>query len=204
MTLPFEGALGTAAQTAAPKVREHFLMSPGSRRYAGTMRRVWRARGWRGVLAWPVLKISAWADLLFTDSGTDVPFEMVHVVKLHDDGRARMTWTRTFRFPGVTRRFHATMVYDPARGLIDDRMGATGWLEVELIPRIENGALHMQSARQWVHAGPLRVRLPKLIAGEARIHEWEDPRGGLCIRVTIHNPLLGEIFGYEGGFDRVE
>ena len=53
--LPFQAALGDALALAAPKVREHFLQQPGTRRYRGTMRRVWRREDWRGWLAAPFL-----------------------------------------------------------------------------------------------------------------------------------------------------
>lgn len=204
LLLPFEAALGPGVAQASPRVREHFLQPPGTRRYRGRMTRVWRARGWRGLVSAPVLWLGSRAHLLFSETGEDVAFELENVVTAHPDGRARMTWTRTFRFPRATHVFHAVMVHDPERGLIDDRLGRRGLLEVELAPRVEHGGVVVDSRRQWLRLGRLRVPLPAWLAGHARIHEWEDAQGRLAIRVTVSNPLLGAFFGYEGSFERVE
>lgn len=209
MMLPFEAALAPEdAARLSPRVREHFLQPVGTRRvYRGTMRRVWRAGGARGALTVPVLWASSRARLLFARTGTDVGFELENVVTPHPDGRARMTWTRTFRFPDATHVFHAVMMGDPERRLIDDRLGRGGGLEVHLQPRVgEDGSLRMESGRQWLRGGRrVRVPLPAWAAGRADIHEWEEPNGaGLGIRVAISNPLMGEFFGYEGSFERVE
>lgn len=208
MRLPFEGALAPEdAARMSPKVREHFLQPVGTRRlYRGTMGRVWRAGGARGALARPALWASSRAHLLFDRVGTDVGFELENVVTPHPDGRARMTWTRTFRFPDATHVFHAVMACDPGRRLVDDRLGRNGELEVHLQPRVlDDGSLAMESRRQWLRLGRrVRVPLPGWAAGRASIHEWERPDGSLGIRVAISNPVMGEFFGYEGSFQRVE
>jgi uncharacterized protein DUF4166 len=204
VTLPFQAALGAAIEAVAPGVKAHFLQQPGTCRYRGTMRRVWRRSGWRGWLAGPVLRIGSWTDTLFANTGTDVPFELENIVTARPDGRTTMGWTRTFHFREGTRRFHGLMLFSTERGSIVDWLGKTHHLEVELHPRIEEGAIFIDSGRQWLKVGPVRVPVPRWLAGRARIHEWDLPDGSLGIRVTIDNPLLGEFFGYEGSFARVE
>lgn len=202
--LPFEEALGPSAALATPRVRERFLQREGSRRYQGRMDRIWRARGLRGWLAYPLLWLSSRLHMLFPDTGMGIRFEVENIVTPLAGGRASMTWTRTFHFPARDRVFHATMVYDPRRRLIDDRLGRSGRLEVELRPVVEDGGLSITSGRQWLHLGRLRIRIPGWLAGRARIREWERPDGRLGIKVTISNPLLGDFFGYEGSFERVD
>lgn len=202
--LPFQAALGTALEGATPRVREHFLQPPGTCRYRGVMRRVWRRAGWRGRLPAPLLRFGSLHGKLFADTGADVPFELENRVTALPDGRATMTWLRTFHFPSGTRQFHGIMLFEPARGVIVDWLGKARQLEVELHPQVERGAVTLRSGRQWVCLGPLRLPFPDWIAGRAHVREWEEPDGSLAVRVTIDNPLLGEFFGYEGSFRLVE
>ena len=198
--LPFQSFLGTSMEQAAPEVQKHFLQSSGTRRYRGVMKRVWRRAGWQGRLAGPFLKIGSWTGNLFADTGTDVPFELENAVTSLPDGRASMTWDRTFYFPKATRRFKAVMVFDPERRAIIDRLGKSGHLEVELYAQVCEGAMIIQSGRQWLRLGSLRLPLPSWFAGRANVREWQEADGSLGISVTIYNRLLGDFFGYEGSF----
>jgi hypothetical protein len=60
----------------------------------------------------------------------------------------------------------------------------------------------IRSRRQWLtpFGLPLRIRLPRCLAGEAAIHEWQASESSLGIRVTISNRIVGQFFGYEGTF----
>jgi len=113
-----------------------------------------------------------------------------------------MTFERTFSFPGVHRRFQATMRFCERDGLILDALGAAGFLMVELQPSIREGAITIHSGRQWLtlFGLPVRIRLPGLLVADATIHEWQESEDSLGIRVAISNPLLGSFFGYEGTF----
>jgi hypothetical protein len=42
--------------------------------------------------------------------------------------------------------------------------------------------------------------LPRILAGEATIEEWQESETSLGIRVTISNRLFGPFFGYYGTF----
>jgi hypothetical protein len=87
------------------------------------MRRVWRRAGWQGRLAAPLLWWGSRRGKLFPDTGADVPFELENCVTPLPDGRATMTWLRTFHFPTGTRRFSGIMLFEPARGVIVDCLG---------------------------------------------------------------------------------
>ncbi|MCI0486667.1 MAG: DUF4166 domain-containing protein [Blastocatellia bacterium] len=201
--LPFQAALGASIEKAAPAVKDHFLQSSGTRRFRGVMRRVWRIGGWRGLMAWPFLKVGQWTGNLFADTGTDIRFELENRVTALPDGRASMTWDRAFYFPKGTRRFNAVMVFDTEREVIVDRLGKSGHLEVELYPQIREGALWIQSGKQRLRIGPLRIPLPRWFTGRASVREWQEADGSLEVSVMVHNPLLGDFFGYEGTFTEI-
>jgi hypothetical protein len=202
--VPFYPALGAACESLPPRLREHFLQPPGTRRYRGTMRRVWRRGGWQGTIIRPMLWLASFSDKLLAQTGADVPFEMEHTVAVLPDGRATMTFDRWFRFPRRTRRFSALWVLDAERTRVLDLIGRDRRLEVELDLKVEEGAAVVRSGRQWVRIGPLRLPRPGWLSGHAEVREWERPDGALEVRVTIRNPLLGAFFGYEGSFARVE
>jgi len=200
---PFQWALGEAVHTLAPKVREHVLQPPGTEvTYRGRMR-VWRDGGWRGRLSGWLLRLGVPARTMFPETGEDVGFEMRHRVESHPDGSLSMTWLRTFRFAGVHRRFDALMrFYDDGRLLVD-WIGGLGLLQVELSPRAVDGTIVVTSRREWVRLGPLRIPIPGWFQGRPHVREWQAPDGTLRIRVEIHNPILGQFFGYEGSYRRV-
>jgi hypothetical protein len=200
---PFQAALGRELDGAAVRVRDHFARPPGTYRYRGVMRRVWRRRGWRGRAATPALWAARLAHTLFPETGDCVPFDLEHTVEALPGGQTCMTFRRTFHFPCSRRHFDAHLTFDLARGAIVDRLGRGGLLEVELHPWVEreSGALHLRSGRQWLRAGSrLRVPIPRRLAGHARVVEWQEPDGGLGISVVVSNAILGDFFGYEGTF----
>jgi hypothetical protein len=200
---PFELVLGSAVTDLSPIVKDHFLQSSGTRRYQGVMNRVWRRKGWQGWLAAIFLKIGSLTQTLFADTGADVPFELVNKVDYLPDGRMSMTWTRTFRFPTVIRKFDAVMLFDPKYEAIVDQLGKTRHLEAILHPHIDGNAMVLVSGLQWLRLGLLRVRVPSILAGRATVREWQQDNDKFGISVTIHNPLLGVFFGYEGSFKLV-
>lgn len=199
-TTPFEAALGDALQHAAPGVRARLCQRHGVQRFQGRMRRVWRASGWRRWASCPILALSASLKKLFPETGAEVPFELENAIGVLPDGRATMSWRRTFRFPHRTRQFDAHMVYDADRGVIMDSLGTAGHLEVELFATIEEGALCIRSGRQRLKLGPCRIPLPACLVGHASVRDWEEADGRFGVRVTISNPILGAFFGYEGWF----
>ena len=199
---PFEWALGEAVHTLAPKVREHVLQPPGSEvTYRGRMR-VWRDAGWRWRIAGWLLRQGVPARTMFPETGEDVEFEMRHRVESHSDGSLSMTWIRTFHFARVRRRFDALMRFHDDRRAVVDWFGGLGLLQVELSPEVVDGAIVVTSGREWLRLGPLRIPIPGCFQGRPHVREWQEPDGTLRIRVAIHNPILGQFFGYEGSYLR--
>ncbi|MEX0777581.1 MAG: DUF4166 domain-containing protein [Phycisphaeraceae bacterium] len=197
---PFAAMLGEQWSAVSPLVRRHFLQNGGRLRYRGVMTRVWRREGWRGALAAPFLALGSLTQTLFAATGRNVPFVVENCVSRRGDGRMTMTWRRRFDFPRRPFIFDAEMHYDPARRLLIDRLGSTRHLEVELSATVRDGGVDIQSHRQWLRLGRLRLGVPRWIAGRARVREWQRSDGMLAIRVVVDNPILGEFFGYEGTF----
>lgn len=201
--LPFQAELGVAIESAAPLVQKHFLQCGGTRRYSGTMTRVWRCKGWKGTVVRPFLWLASLSNTLFAETGVNVPFELENRVTAQADGGATMSWMRTFRFPNRTRHFSASMGYDPDRRAIVDWLGRASHLEVELHASIDDGTVVVESGRQWLHLGGWRIAIPSSLRGNARVREWQVSNDTLGICVTISNPLIGKFFGYEGTFSEV-
>jgi hypothetical protein len=139
---------------------------------------------------------------MFPETGEDVEFEMRHRVESHPDGSLSMTWLRTFRFAGIRRRFDAVMRFHDDRRAVVDWIGGLGLLQVELFPRVVDGAIVVTSGREWVRLGRFGIPIPGWFQGRPQVREWQEPDGTLRIRVEIHNPILGHFFGYEGSYRR--
>lgn len=199
---PFTASLGGLLHTLPGPLREHFGMSRGTKLFEGTMMRIWRREGLPGLLAFPTLWIGSRLDLLFTETGSGIPFRLENRVYETADGQVRMDWIREFSFPSASRRFAAVMRYEEGRGIVDD-LGRRGSLEVELHPEVDGAALVIRSGRQWLRLRRLRIPIPAFLAGEARVREWVAEGATYGIRVEVWNPLLGCVFGYEGTFREV-
>ena len=195
---PFAEALGKDLHLATPLVQAHLAPTLGVHRYQGTMKSVWRIKGFRRWLSAPFLWVGSWMHTLFPETGDGIPFQIVNRSFIGVDGIGHMTFERRFHFPGVERRFEATMHYDEKTDVILDALGHRRHLLVELVPTIEDGgAITLRSRRQWLtpFGLPIRIRLPRFLAGEATIQEWQKSETSLGIRVTISNRLLGAFFG---------
>jgi len=197
---PLREALGDGFGRLAPAVRAHFDQTSGTRRYRGVLDRAWIARGVRGWLARPVLWLCRRAGMFLADAGAGVPFWLTQTAA-DGGGRCVVRWERVLTFPHAVRRFAGAFAFDPQRGTVLEWLGAGRRLETELTCRAEAGALHVTSGRQWLRVTGLCVRVPGLLAGRARLREWQRSDGTLGTSLTVSNPLLGDVLGWEGRFE---
>jgi hypothetical protein len=185
----YEIVLGARIDELAPGLRHYFGELPagatgsgaGEYEVAGS-----RQRWLRPALAWLATR-----QVLFPEYGHRIPFTVENVPTSHG-----LAARRTFSFPGRTR-----IMVDEMRvvdGRLHDRLGRRGGLEVELGLEVVDGGLRMRSGRQWLHLGPVRVRIPGLV----RVTLAEDalPGGRQHVDVRMTAPLLGEVFRYAGTF----
>lgn len=182
----FERALGPAVADLPEPLRTH-VSAVG----AGIGEGVFASAGCTKRMLRPLLRLLARRGVLFPDHGTDVPFRIVNTPTA-DGG---LHTVRTFRFPAGDRVLEDTLrVVD---GHLHDFLGRRNGLEVHMLLTVDEAGLRMRSGPQWVRAGRLRVRVPRL----ARVTVLDTVADGRRhIDVRLRTPMLGEWFRYAGEF----
>jgi len=195
----FARALGADFVRLHPHLRRRFGFDSADRLACvgtGVMDRVWRGRG----IVLPFLAAGTTRHILFPETGHDIPFTIENYAYVDGYGRETVTFVRTFEVAGHRRRrFDATMVYSGRSGTVIDFLGTHQHLAVELALGVDDrGGLRIRSrAPRFRHGVPC----PAVLAGLADVREWYDePADRFRIRVSVTNPRLGPVFGYEGSF----
>lgn len=194
----FKRALGRRFDDLHPQLRRRFGFEQ-SCVGTGVMAEIWR--GGRHTV--PFLKLGTSRNILFPETGTDIPFTIENHVYQDSFGRDVVTFVRTFDIrPGLRRRFDATMIYSQQRGEIVDYLGTHQHIAVDLHLDVDQqGGLRIRSGEQRFRLAGLDCRLPEGLTGTADLHEWyDDEHECFQIRVTVSNPRFGPIFGYRGRF----
>jgi hypothetical protein len=196
MTGVYERALGDAADDLHPRVRERYAIGPGDGAVVG--------RGEmdieNGTLALPALYAMPARDLLFPETGTDVPFT-VTTVAYELDGHEAMTTRRTFEFGDTQRRFDSVTVWDHDHDRLLDFLGRGGLIASELRPRVEDGALVVGGGRQWLRAGGRYVPLPGPLAADVEVRDrYSEDDERYHVLGTVRSALTGRILRYRGTF----
>ncbi|MEU7021700.1 DUF4166 domain-containing protein [Streptomyces sp. NPDC046203] len=206
MTSIFRTAMGEDAFARLhPELQRRFSVGLASGEMCvgrGAMDRIWHGRGLTRHLVRPFLAVGGTRNILLPRTGRQVPFTIENVPYLDSYGRETVTFVRTFRLPGGPRRFDATMVNGPTGGRIVDYLGTHQHLASELQLSAEpDGSLLIRSGEHRFREGPVDVRVPELIGGDAEVRESFDERAGrFRISVRVVNRYIGPLFGYEGSF----
>ena len=164
----------------------------------GVMERVWSVRWFR-----PILHLLARSDTLFPENATDAPTTMHIFIGRDKAGRLCHYWNRTFRFPHRERRINAHLVWEPARRWVAEWMGPGDCLEmawhVQFAPP---SVIEIDARMEALRLGSLRIPLPRLMQLDAYTVDTADSDRDDHLRceLTLSNPLLGRMFGYEGAF----
>ena len=151
----------------------------------------------------PFLRLGAFRNILFPEQGTNIPFTIENYPYIDGYGRKTVTFVRTLQLPsGKKRRFDATMVHSQKRGAIVDYLGTHQHLATDLVLEVlDDGSLHLQTTGQRFFEGPVAFRFPALGTGTAELYErYDEARGVYKIRMQLHNPYFGFLFGYDGEF----
>jgi hypothetical protein len=178
---------------------DQYLFGPGERVVLeGTMERVWR----RGRWLWPFFWLASWPEMLFPETGLDVPVSVD--IRAAKEPSLRHVWRRDFRFPsGRRRRFTSRMDYDERLRRVIEVIGPAGILAIDWDMRFEPPSTLLLGAAGWVlRLGPLRLHLPGWLLGSGRAIETADLSrpGTIRIDFMVSHPLLGDVFGYVGEF----
>jgi hypothetical protein len=198
MNSVFERALGSAYAELHPAIRDRYaLTSTDNRRCVGygRMRSIRR-----NPFALPVLWAGPSRNLLFPETGTDVPFR-VRTVPFDENGVESVAYIRWFDV-GPGRRFDAYMRYDEARDCIVDALGTHRTLQTELrLTATQTGALRIETGDQWIAYRGRSVAVPNPLRADVDVTErYDDDQDRFEIAVEISNPLVGFVFGYDGWF----
>ncbi|WP_406863189.1 DUF4166 domain-containing protein [Streptomyces sp. HUAS MG47] len=202
MTSIFRTAMGDAEfGRLHPQLQRRFSVGLDSGEACtgrGVMDRIWHGPAY----VKPFLALGGLRNILVPRTGRRVPFTIENVPYADSYGRETVTFVRTFALPGGPRRFDATMVHSPERGCVLDYLGTHQHLASDLHLSAEpDGSLLIRSGEHRFREGPVDVRVPELIGGEAEVREsYDEAAGRFRIRVRVVNRYVGPLFGYEGSF----
>jgi hypothetical protein len=204
MTSIFQRALGPDFARLHPEIQARFdLWSGGGEGSVGVgvMDEIWRAPGFTR----PFLHLGSWRNLMFPETGRDVPFTIENWPYVDRFGRETVTFVRTFELARHRRRFDATMVYSEQRGTVVDYLGTHQHLAADVHLSVDaHGGLRLRTGAQRFHEGPVGFRFPMSLSGCGDVHEWFDEDAGRHrIEVVVSNPRFGRLFGYRGSFTAV-
>ncbi|MGN9794813.1 DUF4166 domain-containing protein [Streptomyces sp. OZ13] len=201
MTSIFRTAMGETFERLHPQLRRRFSVGLDSGEACtghGVMDRIWHGPAF----VKPFLALGGSRNILVPRTGRDVPFTIENVPYADSHGRETVTFVRTFALPGGPRRFDATMVLAPEGDRVLDYLGTHQHLASDLHLSAEpDGSLLIRSGEHRFREGPVDVRVPGLIGGDAEVREsYDDATGRFRIRVRVTNRRFGPLFGYEGSF----
>ncbi|MGW0603850.1 DUF4166 domain-containing protein [Streptomyces sp. NPDC002644] len=197
----FRRVMGAEFGRLHPELRRRFsvgLESGEACTGTGVMDRVWHGRR----VVRPFLALGATRNILVPRQGRDVPFVIENVPYADTFGRETVSFVRTFHLPDGPRRFDAQMVTAPEGDRILDYLGTHQHLASDLhLTAGDGGELIIRSGEHRFREGPLDVRVPAVIGGDAEVREsFDEDTGRFLIRVRVVNRYVGPLFGYEGSF----
>ncbi|MEU1893591.1 DUF4166 domain-containing protein [Streptomyces pristinaespiralis] len=197
----FRSAMGADFDRLHPELQRRFSVGLDSNEACvghGVMDRIWHGRAF----VKPFLALGATRNILVPRTGRDVPFTIENVPYSDSSGRETVTFVRTFALPSGPRRFDATMVLAPGGDRVLDYLGTHQHLASDLHPTAEpDGSLLIRSGVHRFREGPLDLRVPDLIGGDAEVREaFDEATGRFRIRVRVTSRRFGPLFGYTGSF----
>lgn len=199
----YEQVLGEEFYKLHPRIQQRFgfksedqLASIGH----GIMKHIW----YNKIIAL-LLYLGTFRHIMFPQGGKDIPFSIENFAYIDSYGRETVTWIRKFKFPRMIRHFDATMVYSGDREVIVDYLGNKQHLAVDLdLKAMPNGGIRICSGEQRFYEGRLQFIFPRLLTGSAEVIEWfDDIEDCFKIIVDVRNPIIGQIFRYEGAFQAI-
>lgn len=204
MTSIYQRALGADFDRLHPEIQARFGFSSADGHGSigvGVMDEIWR----KGGFPRPFLAFGTWRNIMFPETGHDIPFTIENWPYVDRHGRETVTFVRTFELPQGRRRFDATMVYSERRGRVVDYLGTHQHLAADVDLSVDDqGGLHLRTGAQRFYERSLGFSFPMLLSGTGEVHEWYDEQVGRHrIEVVVSNPVFGRLFGYRGSFTAV-
>ncbi|HTN17093.1 MAG TPA: DUF4166 domain-containing protein [Chitinophagaceae bacterium] len=164
----------------------------------GVMERIFNA-GWHTL---PFLYLGTTRNIMFPETGTNIPFTIENYGYRDALGRETVSWNRKFHFGKKIRRFDATMVYNEAEHRIIDYLGNKQHLAVDISMNVNaDRSITIQSGNQRFYEGRVAFRYPDMFSGNAEVKEsYDENLDRFNIQVTVRNKTFGTLFGYKGYF----
>ena len=202
MSSIYQKALGSDFEKLHPEIQKRFGFDSNDKIASigkGIMQNVWHGK----LYTLPFLYIGTWRNIMFPQSGKNIPFTIENYAYKDKFGRETVTWVRKYQFPSRQRRFDATMIYSEKRKRIVDYMGTHQHLAVDIDMKVaDNGGLNLTSGEQRFYEGVIGFKFPMIFSGKATVCEWyDDKEQKFKISVVVTNHTWGKLFGYEGTFD---
>mgnify|MGYP000571303442 CR=1 FL=1 len=139
-------------------------------------------------------------NLLFPESGDDVPFSVTTVAYRDEAGHEVMTTRREFEFESTRRRFDSLTVWDADAGRLLDFLGLGGPIVSELHPRVEDGALVVEGGRQWLRVRGRYLPMPGPLAATVEVRDrYEETDESYHVDAVVET-VAGEVLSYRGAF----
>jgi hypothetical protein len=157
----------------------------------------------KGGPAWlyPLFLTGVRFKLLFPEQGENIPFTIHNTPRTGMNGEEQVHWERIFHFKNKKRYFNALMSLDSNEGIIKDYLGEPKLFYSDLYLKTDQGQLIITSERQRLVIGKLEIPMPKWFQGLASVREsYDEKRNVFQIKVTVDNPIIGNVFSYEGEF----
>jgi hypothetical protein len=202
MSSIYQKVLGSDFQKLHPEIQKRFGFDSSDKIASigrGIMQNVWHGK----LYTLPFLYVGTWRNIMFPQSGKNVPFSIENYAYKDKFGRETVTWVRKYQFPNGERRFDATMIYSEKRKRIVDYLGTHQHLAVDIDMKVAaNGGLNLISGEQRFYEGVIGFKFPMVFSGIANVCEWfDDEEQKFKISVVVTNKAWGKLFGYEGTFD---
>ncbi len=193
--------LGSDFQKLHPKMQERFGLSADEGMFmkgTGKMDRIWNA----GFHTKPFLYLGTMRNIMFPETGTNIPFTIENYCYIDSFGRETVTWIRKFYFEKKTRCFDATMVYSEKQKRIIDYLGTKQHLVTDLDLKVNSdGSITIKSGPQRFYENKINFNFPNLFTGNAEVNEsYDEKNDQFNISVKVSNNTFGAIFGYKGFF----
>lgn len=197
---PFEPALKTHCSELPPALREQYLLpveTPYYLRLEGAMDRIWHRPAW----LWPMFLLLAQFDILFPETGANIPARMDVIGGRDALGRPYQHWNRSYSFPAVTRHFNAVMAYDEKQRCVVEWLGPAHLGQILWrVTFVQPDAIEIVSTGCQLRLGSLHTSLAEFLYPSVRAVETALNDDTIHIDLRTHHPWLGDIFGYEGNF----
>lgn len=196
----YQQVLGCDFAKLHPQIQKRFGLTSETGLAAigtGVMERVWHG----AFYTLPFLALGTYRNVMFPESGTNVPFTIQNYAYRDSYDRETVTWLRKFE-TAPNRRFDAYMIHSPQRNRIIDYLGTHQHLAVDIDLTVDQtGGLRLRSGEQRFYERALGFRFPMLFSGIADVCEWYDESiDQFRIEVQVANRLWGPLFGYRGTF----